>query len=735
MFQTKISKLFVLVSSSILLASCNRPSISATTSSPITTAPTSAPTSQKPTSSSNTSGTIPTTAPTSPSTTPAPATYEITVTGPTKTSYFAGEAFSSEGLVVTLFTTQAGKKDEGVALTKEQYQLALPDGSALTDGTILGEKLLKDNKVTSLSISVKENQHQRTASFALTLNPVAKSLEISAAPTKKTFLVGEKLDLAGLKVFTLTTKGKDVLEAETTDYKVYLSDGKTEATNHVFTAEEASNPVVFVVKANDASFGQTSFTVHVSEGYTIGLKAEDLNINVLVDGKETALSDSLKFAQSYEDAPSTITFIASFKTASDSEIKAADFSFTNDYDSPITDLSVTADATHSDASKGKYAFTFNMPNRNIVLVYNNSSKYIGRDFVGKYIGYEGYYSTESISLEVKSNGTVILNGNTTLTYTADDAKDPNAIQISDTDSGYYTASYNNDFFLLKQNDTVQNIPNYYLFAKVKDNVTPTRTKILSYEDYSDNHILFSSYTYGDKTSYVYADFDNNDLHGNVTATASDGSAITESTTIYKLTDTSKKFQFKNNSTIYLAPEGTNFSIETLGAEQGSYTLSGDKTPFVLDGFGHVTHGSDEGTYVYDAANKLLTVTFEKTSTIYDIDVTQKTLSAHVATDPFTTKTSYTSTDDGYTRVTFENGKVTLRETDFYNAPDPVPYQISGTILSFTIPVYQFEGASTSVDTLFTFDISQKDSKVILNNDVDKPVGGNWLSKGLEFSKD
>lgn len=80
-------------------------------------------------------------------------TKEIEISAPTKTTYKVGEAFSLDGLNVTLFTTTNGVKDEGTSFS--EYKVSLEEGYVFLESDVTTADFPKTISVTPNDSSIK----------------------------------------------------------------------------------------------------------------------------------------------------------------------------------------------------------------------------------------------------------------------------------------------------------------------------------------------------------------------------------------------------------------------------------------------------------------------------------------------------------------------------------------------------------------------------------------------------
>ena len=150
---------------------------------------------------------------------------EITGT-PSKTSYFVGDDFSTEGLVVTA-SNEAG--DSKVVTDDVVWSTDVAEGGLTADDT-------------SVKVTATYGELTATKDVAITVaeRPVFTTLEATGI-TKTSYKVGEKLDTAGLVVTAKTEDGSDSYIVPANEYTI----DKTEFTFDDVVAGKATITVTY----------------------------------------------------------------------------------------------------------------------------------------------------------------------------------------------------------------------------------------------------------------------------------------------------------------------------------------------------------------------------------------------------------------------------------------------------------------------------------------------------------
>lgn len=163
---------------------------------------------------------------------PDPTLLRVEITAePTQTAYFVGDELDLTGLVVNAVYSDG----DGEGVSKELDA---------TDYTVTGYDKTKAETQT-LTVSYKK----KTATFTVTVSvPVVTKIEITAKPTKLTYIEGDELDLTGMVV---TAFYSDNTSKAVTDYKVsgYDKDGIREQTVTVTFDEKKATFKVTVTAA------------------------------------------------------------------------------------------------------------------------------------------------------------------------------------------------------------------------------------------------------------------------------------------------------------------------------------------------------------------------------------------------------------------------------------------------------------------------------------------------------
>lgn len=264
MKKTKISLAILALAASTILAACG-----GTTSS--TTPATSQPgTSVTPGNSSITSAVV-------------VDHEELKVTKPTKSTYELGEALDLDGLKVEKVSYDADDVElERVTLSEGEYTLSHP-GTTVASGLTL-------DFAGEMPITVKAGE--LTASFTITINPsVTAALRITK-PTKSEYVVGDELDLTGLKVEKVTTTDTGSSKVEPTEEVVELKAGEYTLSHPGTTIENGlvldfAGAMPITVTAGDL---KVKFTITINPKVTEELKVTPPTKTTYVHGEALDLS-------------------------------------------------------------------------------------------------------------------------------------------------------------------------------------------------------------------------------------------------------------------------------------------------------------------------------------------------------------------------------------------------------------------------------------------------------------
>ncbi|MCL1808917.1 MAG: bacterial Ig-like domain-containing protein [Clostridiales bacterium] len=159
-------------------------------------------------------------------------------TAPTKATYFAGDALNLAGMIVTATYSDSSSK----AVTS--YTTNPANGATLNTA---GNQ--------TINVSYSENGVTRTATTAVTVNPVVlESIDVTTPPTKTVYVQGESLNLAGLVI--TATYNNDSKKA-VTGYTTSPANGAILST--------AGNPTVNVSYTESGVTRTTTFTVRVDD--------------------------------------------------------------------------------------------------------------------------------------------------------------------------------------------------------------------------------------------------------------------------------------------------------------------------------------------------------------------------------------------------------------------------------------------------------------------------------------
>ena len=269
MKKTKISLAILALAASTILAACG-----GTTSS--TTPTTSA--------GGVSSGTTEPTPVTSSATSAVVVDHEeLKVTKPTKSTYELGEALDLAGLKVEKVSYDADDVElERVTLSEGEYTLSHP-GTTVATGLTL-------DFAGEMPITVKAGE--LTTSFTITINPsVTAALRITK-PTKSVYVVGDELDLTGLKVEKVTTTDTGSSKVEPTEEVVELKEGEYTLSHPGTTIENGlvldfAGEMPITVTAGDL---KVKFTITINPKVTEELKVTPPTKTTYVHGEALDLS-------------------------------------------------------------------------------------------------------------------------------------------------------------------------------------------------------------------------------------------------------------------------------------------------------------------------------------------------------------------------------------------------------------------------------------------------------------
>ena len=264
MKKTKISLAILALAASTILAACG-----GTTSS--TTPTTSHPGTSVTTGTSSTTSAV------------VVDYEELKVTKPTKSTYELGEPLDLDGLKVEKVSYDADDVElERVTLSEGEYTLSHP-GTTVATGLTL-------DFAGEMPITVKAGE--LTTSFTITINPsVTAALRITK-PTKSEYVVGDELDLTGLKVEKVTTTDTGSSKVEPTEEVVELKAGEYTLSHPGTTIENGlvldfAGAMPITVTAGDL---KVKFTITINPKVTEELKVTPPTKTTYVHGEALDLS-------------------------------------------------------------------------------------------------------------------------------------------------------------------------------------------------------------------------------------------------------------------------------------------------------------------------------------------------------------------------------------------------------------------------------------------------------------
>ena len=150
----------------------------------------------------------------------------ITVTHlPTKINYDVGDIFDSDGLVITAYYK------DGSSQTVTPTSISSPDMSSSGSKTV--------------TVTYTENEITKQITFTISVAVSLTGIEITSAPTKTTYVVGEQFDSTGLVVIA-TYSNED--EVEIHSYQLSGFDSSNPVANQTITVTYEGKTVTFTVK-------------------------------------------------------------------------------------------------------------------------------------------------------------------------------------------------------------------------------------------------------------------------------------------------------------------------------------------------------------------------------------------------------------------------------------------------------------------------------------------------------
>jgi hypothetical protein len=197
----------------------------------------------------------------------------ISVTGPTKTTYYVGDAFNTTGLSVT-----AHYSDSTTAIVTS-YTTSIANGASLAASD------------TSCTVSYTEGGVAKTANIALTINAVELVSIAVTAPTKTTYTVNETLDTTGMVVTATYNNGSS---AAVTGYTTDPANGATLSTAGSQTVVVSYNSftTTFAVTVNAAATSDSTTYTLISSTSDLVSGAKYVIASSGTDGSVSAMSST-----------------------------------------------------------------------------------------------------------------------------------------------------------------------------------------------------------------------------------------------------------------------------------------------------------------------------------------------------------------------------------------------------------------------------------------------------------
>ena len=207
---------------------------------------------------------------------------------PTKTEYGLGEVLSKEGMVIT--AKYSDDSEKVIASDDEKLEIVF-------DSSVPGEEVL---------VTVKYGEFSDTFTVVVH-NKKVVSVEITAEPTKKSYYIGETLDLTGLTLKAVYDNS-DVLENITSGFETSGFDSSSAAESQKITVTYGGKSAEFSVSIKADSV--TEITAVLNEGvvYKVGENVAPKASDVIVTAKwESGKADSILASDSYTVSPASLT--------------------------------------------------------------------------------------------------------------------------------------------------------------------------------------------------------------------------------------------------------------------------------------------------------------------------------------------------------------------------------------------------------------------------------------------
>lgn len=203
----------------------------------------------------------------------------ISVTAPTKTTYFVGDALNTTGMKVTANYTDGSNED----VTSSASNSGFTSSSAGTK---------------TVTVTYSENGVTKTATFTVTVKAIElSSIKVNTSSAKTTYYVGESFDKTGLVVTAVYNNGNTKDVSASAQYSGFSS---TSAGTKTITATYSGKTATFTVTVK--SLTVSSVTVKTAPKKTVYYVGDSFDGTGTVltakmsDGSSTDVSSGLTFS-------------------------------------------------------------------------------------------------------------------------------------------------------------------------------------------------------------------------------------------------------------------------------------------------------------------------------------------------------------------------------------------------------------------------------------------------------
>lgn len=216
---------------------------------------------------------------------------------PAKLDYFIEDIFDAEGLVV------AAQYNTGVTqeLSAEQYEVLIPDAAT----TAAGEYIFTQAGTYQVEIYSIESPNIST-SFTIQVSTARiQDLEIRQLPEKRTYFIGETLDLSGLVVYALYDNDSQVrLLAQ--EYTSSQLDTSTPG-QRIITIFHKGHSSAFNVMVKEREINHIQVTGYPKTTYTLGesFDSTGLEVSLVYDNNDKELLSPQQYSLDIEQFNST----------------------------------------------------------------------------------------------------------------------------------------------------------------------------------------------------------------------------------------------------------------------------------------------------------------------------------------------------------------------------------------------------------------------------------------------